>query len=792
VANNTFAGMGNRFSTLTQYHRMILAHGIIAAIVFLLLVPTAVMTVRFYDGRPGWAVRYHGRLQIMSGLLLLVVFILGFLSVGPNRSLSNPHHGIGVAIFVLFILQFLGGAIIKNISKARSLRVTFHQWSGRAIALLGIVQIPLGLTLYGSPLYLFILYTVWMTFLLVLYFILNYRSGIRREYLRSGPPPSEAGRTRVTESEYFASEHKSDHGSKWKWLGPLAAGGALWAFMRNRGKNKDGGRSRSPSASSLSRSRGPEVLSSRRGSESYYTEKYSEVAPAKKSAGGGFMKALGGAAGVFGATKLVSGIMNRGKDRHIDEYSAVSTETPRRARTGRFPESELSSEYTEDISRRDPAGTSLLSPAGNPTAMAGALSAADSRLGARDPETPSKPSNARRFNRRRDSFEDSEYHSYVSPSRRLPDDEPRSVGGGGGMGKGLLAGLGLGWFGKKMADRRARKEEQRRFQDEEDMRSGLTDSRYTGDGYPSPTRKPSRRPPVRRPTGIPSQVTATEMTESSIDERPPGAPAVRVPKGHSRSRSRSRATIKPVAATTDASDAESSFVSEATRRRDPEKASAEAAARAASLADEEGRERYGSPHSQPFSLKLRVHDDRDRNVTLRRLTEEEAREARGSRSHSRADSEVTASEIDSPSYSRGRYRRNSSARRTAETAAERRVEAGDDLGPLSPPNPAFAKGRKARAAKDSAYYSGPSGSGPPPPPAAPVQSGPAGMSAAAGQTVSTFASDSHAPSHATWSQMTPSPSQQGGGDKTAENRRRRRLERRRGSSSRPSGADMYD
>lgn len=632
-----------------------------------------------------------------------------------------------------------------------------------------------------------------MTFLLVVYFILNYRSGIRREYLRSGPPPSEAGRTRVTESEYFASEHKSDHGSKWKWLGPLAAGGALWAFMRNRGKNKEGARSRSPSMSSMSRSRGPEVLPSRRGSDSYYTEKYSEL-PTQKKSGGGFMKGLAGAAGIFGATKLVSGMMNRGKDRHIDEYSAVSTETPRRARTGRgIPESELSSEYTEDISRRDPAGTSLLSP--NPTAMAGAISAADSRLGGRGPVTPSKPSNARRFASRRDSFEDSEYHSYVSPSRRMPEDEPRSAGGG--MGKGLLAGLGLGWFGKKMADRRARKEEQRRFQDEEDMRSGLTDSRYTGDGYPSPTRKPSRRPPVRRPTGIPSQVTqvtATEMTESSIDERPPGAPPVPVPGSHSRSRSRSRATIKPVAMPAmplDPSDAESSFVSEATRatrRRDGEKASAEAAARAAGLAAEEGRERYGSPHSQPVSLKLRMHDDRDRNVTLRRLTEEEAREARGARSRSRADSEVTASEMESPSYGRGRYRRNSSAQRRAESAAEKRVEAGDDLGPLSPPNPAFAKGRKARAAKDSAYYSGPSTSGPPPPPAPPVQSGPSGMSAAAGQTVSTLASDSHA----TWSQMTPSPSQQGG-DKTAENRRRRRLERRRGSSStRPTGADMYD
>lgn len=795
--------MGNRFSTLTQYHRMILAHGILGAMIFLFLIPTAVMIVRFYDGRPGWAVRYHARLHIFSALLLLVVFLLGFLSVGPNRSLSNPHHGIGVALFVLFILQFIGGSIVKSISKARSLRVTLHQWSGRAITLLGIAQVPLGLTLYGSPRYLFILYAVWMAFLLVLYFILNYRSGIRREYLRQGPPPSEAGHTRVTDSEYFASEHKPDKSSKLKWLGPLAAGGALWAFARNRGKDKEHARGRSPSMSSMSRSRGPEVVASRRGSASYFTDdKDSELPPPKKS-GGGFMKVLGGAAATFGAGKLVSGFMNRRDDRrHNDEYSAVSTETPRRTRSGRgIPQSELSSDYTESVSRvtRDPAGTSLLSPSGNPTAMAGAISAADSRLG-RDPVTPSRPSHARRSGARRHNFEESEYSSYVSPSRRV--DEPRS---GGGLGKGIMAGVGLGWFGKKLADRRARKEEERRMRDEEDMRSGLTDSRYTGDGHPSPTRRPSRRPPVRRPTGMPSQVTATEMTESSIDEHPPGgaprAPVpvpVPVPGDHSRSRSRSRSHVDPVVMPSmpgDPSDVDSSYVSTirrtpSTRRKQGERASAEAAARAAGLEAKE-RERYGSPHSQPVSLKLRMHDDRDRNVTLRRLTEEEAKAARGSRSRSRADSEVSASELgSSPGYARGGYRRDSSQRR-AESAAERRAEATEGLGPLSPPNPAFAKGRP-KVNKDSAYYSGPSGpSAAPPQPSAPSQSGPEGMSVAAGQTVSSFGE-----SHGTWSQVTPSPGPGAGGDKTAENRRRRRLERRRGSSSRPTtaagGADMYD
>lgn len=328
------------------------------------------------------------------------------------------------------------------------------------------------------------------------------------------------------------------------------------------------------------------------------------------------------------------------------------------------------------------------------------------------------------------------------------------------------------------------------------MRSGLTDSRYTGDGHPSPTRRPERRPTVRRATGLPPPSAPTEMTESSILTDDPStvapAPPRAGPISHSRSRSRSRRNIPPVAMPSmpPDSETESSFVSDARpqrrgssrRRRAGERASAAAAARASELAAEQDvdRERYGSPHSNPVSVKLKVHDDRDRNVTLRRLTEEEARAARGARSRSRADSESSISGLESPSQGRTRYRRDSSQRRT-ESAAERRAESGGDtLGPLSPPNPAFAKGKRN---KDSAYYSG----GP--------QAGPSGGSAAAGQTVSSLGSLASPESHGTWSQMSPSPGG-GTGDKTpgsaADNRKRRRQERRRGSSSRPSATDMFD
>ncbi|KAG5752005.1 hypothetical protein H9Q69_002343 [Fusarium xylarioides] len=719
-----YNGMGNRFSTLTQYHGLVLAHAVLGTIIFLFLIPFSVMTARFYSRRPGWAIKYHGQLNVFSGLLLVPLFILGYFAVGPERSLTNPHHGIGVAIFTLFLVQLMGGWIVRRVAKSVSLRIMIHQWFGRAIALLGITQVPLGLTLYGSPLYLFILYAVWMFFLFILYFILSWRSASHRDYymggarseMRSELAPTEDTRTRYTESEYF-SEYKSEPPkSKAKWLGPFIALGGLAALARGRNKNKnqDSGsrvRSRSPS---FDRSQRPEVLPSRTGSASYLTghtgEKYSDVTRKDNGgagAGGGIAKFLA----VLGLGKLFSK-KNRTRDEDYSEYSAVSTETPRRHRaTASAPTMTdfTRTDFTSDVTpnnRREPdiTRTSLLPPSGNrppPPAMSQMRSAADGSYTetALSSPPPSVTPRAKRYppNSGRSFFEESDYSSYVSPSRR-----PQPEKSGGGFAKGLLGGLGFGWFAKKMADRRAAKEEQR-LRDEEDLRSGTSLSRFTGgDGHDSPTRRDSRRPIERRQTGYPPTDTllSTEMSESTIEPRPA----------------------------------------------------------------------------------------RDRNVTLRRLTEEEAKAARG-----RRDSASSISGLESPSYRR-RYRRDSSQKR-AETAAERRAEEEDAMPPLSPPNPSFAK--QKRRGKDSAYYSGQ-----PAQAQTPASLLPGGTSAQFGQTVSSLAE-----SHGTWSGITPSvntsppgPAGEGpvDGSAAAENRRqRRRLERRRasGPTAEPpatTNVDMFD
>jgi predicted small integral membrane protein len=111
--------MGNRFRALSGYRGIIIGHGIVAAITFLGVVPAAIFIARFDQANPPRALRLHIILQVLTVILTVVIFILGFIAVGPERSLTNPHHGIGTAIFVLILVQALAGALIHRIEKGK-------------------------------------------------------------------------------------------------------------------------------------------------------------------------------------------------------------------------------------------------------------------------------------------------------------------------------------------------------------------------------------------------------------------------------------------------------------------------------------------------------------------------------------------------------------------------------------------------------------------------------------------------------------------------------------------------
>lgn len=100
------------------YRAMICAHGVLATIAFLGLVPLSVLIIRYYSRwNPYWAFKLHVWCQVLTLFISTIVFVLGWFAVGPERSLSNPHHGIGLAIYVLVIFQVMWGYLVHRIER---------------------------------------------------------------------------------------------------------------------------------------------------------------------------------------------------------------------------------------------------------------------------------------------------------------------------------------------------------------------------------------------------------------------------------------------------------------------------------------------------------------------------------------------------------------------------------------------------------------------------------------------------------------------------------------------------
>ncbi|RFU24872.1 hypothetical protein B7463_g11466, partial [Scytalidium lignicola] len=778
-ATMRYNGMGNRFAGLPQYHSLIKGHGIVAAITFLFFVPFAIFFARFPARRPGRSLRFHIYFQVMTLLLSTVVFILGFQAVGPKRSLTNPHHGIGVAIYVMILVQAVYGSWVHGREKGRNraripLKTVLHQWLGRAIALLGFAQIPLGLTLYGSPKALFVLYALWMAFLLLLYFVLDFR-------YRGSARPDISGR-RSSHGGTVITETTEKRGRFGGMIAPLAASAGLAALL---------GRRRHSRSRSRSRSRRDEVLPSRRGSGSYFEE---EKFDSRKKDSGGMMNTIFKGAAIIGAGALAKSWYDRRQQKKEDErYSSVAPDTPSRHRY--HDESVLSDETmdTHHVGGRRPTNPAT-------TVTGTVLSTADTR--------PMTPRPARTSHR--DSFDSLDYteYTYTSPSRRQQEES-------GGLGKGLLAGLGLGWFAKRMKDRRDKKEQQRLQEEEEERieeerlaRLGNRPPKLTGDGYPSPRRQNRRQSRIVTESDL-STITDDPHTigpGSSIPPLPSGAAGTTIDSGAAQGGSVSMPPMPPdphgVLHQDSGSEAyysgpSKSRRSASRRRRErqapstivpgsaltpgsvPAAGSAITAGSALAGAEEDPLRRDGSRSrapsqvaSPPVSVKVRVDHDRDRNVTLRRLTEQEAaaeREARRAERRRRADSVSSFSGTES---GRRRYRRDTSATGSRRTDTSLPAPIPPSVPPPPPPNsvpqvvvpdPSFVSGNKP---KDSAYYSGGAGR--------PSTSG--GRPNTAGTGVTSVASPE---SHGTWSGMsgTAMSANASTAEVNDERRRRRRLER---------------
>ncbi len=652
-------GMGNRFFTLNGYHGLVEAHGIIASITFLGIVPLAIFLMRFYGRNPRLALRMHIWLQIMTLLLSTVVIVLGFQAVGPERSLTNPHHGIGLAIYVLIWVQIIGGCLVHRKEKGRRrlhipLTAMLHHWLGRAISLLGIAQVALGLTLYGSPAFLFVLYSLWVTFLLVAYFILQWLSERRR-----GRYGSDGGSRYSEEVVERRDEHK--HGGLGKLAAAGAAGVGLAALWRRRSSRRDAspGRVQADGA-------GTEVTGS--GSSYYYDDKMSD----RSHHGIGHrllqVAAIGGT--VAAARKLF------GRGRRDDESDAGGPYRP--------PLGGNQSVTTDSMSRIEegrPPPVRPVTPGGGPSP--GYIRPTHPL--AQPPMTSGPPN-------RRHSGSSLSYDSYMSGSPSRRDRRSHTFRDAVAAGGAVFAVRSL------FKGRRQRKEELRAEQlrkervDQEKISRMNSQHRYTGDGVTPPRRARHGRMGSQTASDLSSdlspvgpgmsgaipaagvgaaaasalagrhQIRAVGQDPVIVQPGPPyaggpypGAPPVpgMVPFSEG---------IPPIPPPHLESSGSELYTTGSGRQRhrhhlrDEAAAGLAGAALGAAAADGR-RRRHGNQNnntdsleSPPVSVKINMHND-GRHVTLRRLTEEEAAVQREERRKQRQASAAARRQRQGSSFS---------------------------------------------------------------------------------------------------------------------------------------------
>ncbi|KAL4802703.1 hypothetical protein BDV18DRAFT_146378 [Aspergillus unguis] len=629
-----YNGMGNRFRDMPSYHTLIVVHGVIATIVFLGLVPLSILLVRYYSIRnPYRAFKYHVWCQVLTLFLSTVVFVLGWFAVGPKRSLTNPHHGIGLAIYVIIIFQMFWGWFVHKIERNKKrfhipLKLVVHRWMGRALAILGIIQIPLGLTLYGSPKALFILYAVAAFLLLAIWFFLSYR------YDHEGGGAGEGD----YDSRYsYISRRPDDEHQEHSNLGRMAAAGAAGVGLaslfrrRNRDHVSDGSQT------------------------SYMTEKYSDEESRHGGWGNKFLKlgALGGGA------MLAKRFFDRRRERESDTESGRYQPAHRRADS--MTEESLS--RLEDQTHSQP---SIPPPVNRP---------------------PTRPHS-------RPQSPNSSYYDYSYFSRE--DDQPTHGARNALLGAGALAAI-KGFFtrGKKKDEQRHVEELRRHDLVNEKLARANSKRRYTGDGF-YPQRK---RPASQSATDVSTDLTprpprAQYPPESALSERPPGPGAV--DGTHSDLPPAPPVHYDPASTMTPTGPA-------APHPPPPPPpmipaAAAGSAGPSSGHLPTSGSGQWQRDHveSPPVSIKVKMHDD-GRNITLRRLTEEEAAAGREARRRERRQSRRRTGSASSLSGnegtgSRDRWRRVEELERQQQEQMDREraaAAAAASQQPLAtPPGPA--------------------------------------------------------------------------------------------------------
>jgi hypothetical protein len=137
-------------SFIDSRQKILIAHGVLAALAFVLLFPVGSILIRLGTFRGVWLV--HGIFQLFAYVVYIVAFGLGVWMVNsiPYNLLDTYHPIIGIILFVLLFFQPILGYVHHVKFKKYSRRTVWsygHLWLGRIVITLGMINGGLGMLL---------------------------------------------------------------------------------------------------------------------------------------------------------------------------------------------------------------------------------------------------------------------------------------------------------------------------------------------------------------------------------------------------------------------------------------------------------------------------------------------------------------------------------------------------------------------------------------------------------------------------------------------------------------------
>lgn len=137
-------------SFLSDRQKILIAHGVLASLAFVILFPVGSILIRLGSFPGVWLV--HGLFQIFAYAVYIAAFGLGvwFVNNIPVNLLGHYHPVIGIVVFCLLFFQLILGWLHHSQFKKYRRRTVWsygHLWLGRAVITLGMINGGLGMLL---------------------------------------------------------------------------------------------------------------------------------------------------------------------------------------------------------------------------------------------------------------------------------------------------------------------------------------------------------------------------------------------------------------------------------------------------------------------------------------------------------------------------------------------------------------------------------------------------------------------------------------------------------------------